>query len=71
MATFQWHRNDLAFRNDSSARAIPIIVAVMALLACLALAGGLSAIGMEKRWQSQLGGVMTVQIPAPIDAERC
>jgi cell division transport system permease protein len=69
MATFQWHRNDLAFRNDSSARAIPIIVAVMALLACLALAGGLSAIGMEKRWQSQLGGVMTVQIPAPIDAD--
>ena len=65
----RWSRSDLAFRQDSSARAIPIIVAVMALLACLALAAGLSAIGMEKRWQNQLVGVMTVQIPIPIEAD--
>ncbi len=43
----------------------PALVAAMALLAALALAGSSAATGLAGRWQAGAGGLVTVQVPQP------
>lgn len=55
---------DIPLDRDPAARTLPWIIAVMAFLATLALAGALMLNGVIVRWSNSLTGTLTIQIPA-------
>ncbi len=58
--------DDLGIRRALSDRLLPFLVAAMAFLAALALAGAVAANGLAQRWQgSGTTPVLTVQVPDP------
>ena len=60
--------DDLGLRRAMSDRLLPLLVAAMAFLAALALAGAVAASALARHWQQGAGAVMTVQVPQPRDA---
>ncbi len=44
---------------------LPVLVAAMALLAALAVAGSSAAAALAGRWQAGAGGLVTIQVPQP------
>lgn len=61
--------SDLPFQRDPLARFLPWLIAFMAYLAVLALAGVQVLSNTVGDWHSDLNGTMTVQIPAAETAE--
>ncbi|MGH7004593.1 MAG: cell division protein FtsX, partial [Alphaproteobacteria bacterium] len=55
---------DIPLDRDPAARTLPWIIAVMAFLATLALAGALLLNGVIVRWSNSLTGTLTIQVPA-------
>ncbi len=60
--------DDLGVRRALSDRLLPCLVAAMAFLAALALAGAVGATALAQHWQSGAGGMITVQVPQPGDS---
>lgn len=60
-------RGDLPLAGDPSARFLPWAAGAMVFLAVLALAGALLARSVAARWQVDLAGTMTVEIPVRAD----
>ena len=60
--------DDLGLRRAISDRMLPLLVAAMAFLAALALAGATGAAGLARHWQQGAAGQLTIQIPRPTDA---
>jgi len=60
---------DIPLDRDPAARTLPWIIAVMAFLATLALAGALLLNGVIVRWSNSLTGTLTIQIPAAPTAD--
>ncbi len=60
--------DDLGLRRAMSDRLLPSLVAAMAFLAALALAGAIAAASLAQHWQGGAGAVLTVQVPRPADA---
>jgi cell division transport system permease protein len=54
---------DLPLAGDASARFLPWVAGAMVFLAALALAGALLAQTIAGRWQADLAGTLTVEIP--------
>ena len=59
--------DDLGLRRALSDRLMPALVAAMAFLAALALAGAVAASSLAERWREGAGAAMTVQVPHPAD----
>lgn len=57
--------DDLGLRRAFSDRMLPLLVAAMAFLAALALAGEVGASALAARWQEGAGSALTVQVPRP------
>lgn len=57
--------DDLGLRRAISDRLLPLLVAAMAFLAALALAGAVAAASLARQWQDGAGSVLTVQVPQP------
>jgi len=57
--------DDLGLRRALSDRLLPLLVAAMAFLAALALAGAFGAAGLARHWQGGAAAMMTVQVPQP------
>jgi cell division transport system permease protein len=55
--------DDLGLRRALSDRLVPLLVAAMAFLAALALAGAVGASSLASRWQSSAASELTVQVP--------
>jgi cell division transport system permease protein len=55
---------DIPLDRDPAARTLPWIIAVMAFMATLALAGAILLNGVIVRWSNSLTGTLTVQLPA-------
>ena len=60
--------DDLGLRRALSDRLLPLLVAAMAFLAALALAGAFAAAALAQHWQGGAAAVMTVQVPQPFGA---
>ncbi len=60
--------DDLGLRRALSDRLLPSLVAAMAFLAALALAGTVAASALAQHWQQGAGSVLTVQVPQPTAA---
>ena len=60
--------DDLGLRRALSDRLLPSLVAAMAFLAALALAGTIAASALARHWQEGAGAVLTVQVPQPAAA---
>ncbi len=60
--------DDLGLRRALSDRLLPSLVAAMAFLAALALAGTIAASALAQHWQEGAGSVLTVQVPQPAAA---
>ena len=60
--------DDLGLRRALSDRLLPLLVAAMAFLAALALAGAFAAAALAQHWQGGAAAVMTVQVPQPAAA---
>ncbi len=60
--------DDLGLRRALSDRLLPSLVAAMAFLAALALAGTVAASALARHWQAGAGSVLTVQVPQPTTA---
>ena len=60
--------DDLGLRRALSDRLLPSLVAAMAFLAALALAGTAAASALGRQWQEGAGSVLTVQVPEPAAA---
>ncbi len=56
----------LGLRRALSDRLLPGLVAAMAFLAALALAGAVAASSLASRWREGAGAVITVQVPDPL-----
>jgi cell division transport system permease protein len=56
--------DDLGLRRALGDRMLPLLVAAMAFLAALALAGAVGAAALARHWQEGAGAAMTVQVPA-------
>ncbi len=56
-------RDDLGLGRALGERMLPLVVAAMAFLAALALAGSVGAAALSKRWQEGAASVLTVQVP--------
>ncbi len=56
----------LGLRRALSDRLLPGLVAAMAFLAALALAGAVAASSLASRWREGAGTVLTVQVPDPL-----
>ncbi len=54
---------DLPLAGDASARFLPWVAGAMVFLAALALAGALLAQTVAARWQQDLAGTLTVEVP--------
>jgi cell division transport system permease protein len=63
-------RDPLGLRRALSDRLLPTLVAAMALLGALALAGSRGAADLAARWQTGAAAAMTVQLPAGTDGPR-
>ena len=57
--------DELGLRRALSDRMLPFLVAAMAFLAALALAGWTGAAGLSRHWQEGAGSALTVQVPSP------
>lgn len=57
--------DDLGVRRALSDRLLPSVVAAMAFLAALALAGVVGADALARHWRLGAGGTITVQVPEP------
>ncbi len=60
--------DDLGLRRALSDRLLPSLVAAMAFLAALALAGTAGASALGRQWQEGAGSVLTVQVTEPAGA---
>ncbi|MGE0417973.1 MAG: cell division protein FtsX [Acetobacteraceae bacterium] len=60
--------DELGLRRALSDRLLPFLVAAMAFLAALALAGWIGAASLTQHWQEGAGSSLTVQVPQPKDA---
>ena len=60
--------DDLGLRRALSNRLLPSLVAAMAFLAALALAGAVAVTALARHWQDGAGSVLTVQVPEPAAA---
>ncbi len=60
--------DDLGLRRALSDRLLPFLVAAMAFLAAIALAGAVAAATLARHWQEGAAAVLTVQVPQPGDA---
>ncbi len=72
MATFRARRllrpagfDELGLRRAISDRILPFLVAAMAFLAALAMAGWVGAASLALHWQHGAGSALTVQVPKP------
>ena len=57
--------DELGLRRAISDRMLPFLVAAMAFLAALALAGWVGAASLTQHWQHGAGSALTVQVPRP------
>lgn len=57
--------DELGLRRALSDRVLPFLVAAMALLAALALAGWIGAASLARHWQQGAETALTVQVPQP------
>jgi cell division transport system permease protein len=57
--------DDLGLKRVLGDRMLPLMVAAMAFLAALALAGAIGAAALAQHWQSGAGAALTVQVPTP------
>jgi cell division transport system permease protein len=57
--------DELGLRRALSDRMLPFLVAAMAFLAALALAGWIGAASLARHWQEGVGSALTVQVPQP------
>jgi cell division transport system permease protein len=57
--------DELGLRRAGADRVLPFLVAAMAFLAALALAGWVGAASLARHWQQGAGAVLTVQVPDP------
>ena len=57
--------DELGLRRAISDRMLPFLVAAMAFLAALALAGWVGAASLARHWQQGAGSEVTVQVPRP------
>src|SRR5271170_5903005 len=57
--------DELGLRRAISDRMLPFLVAAMAFLAALALAGWVGAASLASHWQHGAGSALTVQVPQP------
>lgn len=57
--------DELGLRRALSDRIVPFLVAAMAFLAALAIAGWLGAAVLTRHWESGAGAILTVQLPDP------
>lgn len=57
--------DELGLRRAIADRMLPFLVAAMALLAALALAGWVGAASLARHWQQGAGSALTVQVPQP------
>jgi cell division transport system permease protein len=62
--------DELGLRRALSDRLLPLLVAAMAFLATLALAGWFGTAGLARHWQEGAGAALTVQVPQPGDAAK-
>jgi len=60
--------DELGLRRALADRMLPFLVAAMAFLAALALAGWVAAAALAQGWQVGAGATLTVQVPHPADA---
>lgn len=59
--------DELGLRRALSDRLLPFLVAAMAFLAALALAGWVGAASLARDWQTGSGSALTIQVPRPTD----
>ncbi len=59
--------DELGLRRALADRILPFLVAAMAFLAALALAGFIAAASLAQHWQQGAGANLTVQVPHPAD----
>ncbi|HTR17355.1 MAG TPA: hypothetical protein VMI52_10020 [Acetobacteraceae bacterium] len=57
--------DDLGLRQALSDRLLPWLVAAMAFLAALALAGAVAASGLARHWRQGAAAILTVQVSSP------
>jgi cell division transport system permease protein len=57
--------DELGLRRALADRILPFLVAAMAFLAALALAGSLAAASLAQHWREGAASVLTVQVPRP------
>jgi cell division transport system permease protein len=60
--------DELGLRRALSDRMLPLLVAAMAFLAALALAGWFGSAALSRHWQQGAGAWLTVQVPQATDA---
>ena len=65
MAERRRSRDPLGLRRALSGKLLPGLVAAMALLAALALAGAHGAAALAERWQYGAAAAVTAQVPDP------
>jgi cell division transport system permease protein len=59
--------DELGLRRAISDRILPFLVAAMAFLAALAMAGWIGAAALARHWQQGAGAALTIQVPQPKD----
>ncbi len=57
--------DELGLKRAFAPRLLPLLVAAVALLAALTLAGMLAAAGLARHWRDGAGASLTVQVPEP------
>ncbi len=57
--------DDLGMRRAFADRMLPVLVAAMAFLAALAIAGAFAAASLGAHWREGAGAEVTIQVPAP------
>jgi cell division transport system permease protein len=57
--------DELGLKRALSDRVLPLLVAAMAFLAALALAGWTGSASLARHWQEGVGSALTVQVPQP------
>ena len=57
--------DELGLRRAIADRILPFLVAAMALLAALALAGWVGAASLARHWQQGAASALTIQVPQP------
>jgi len=62
------HFDELGLRRAMSDRVLPLLVAAMAFLATLAMAGWFGSAGLARHWREGAGSALTVQVPRGADA---